>query len=92
MKTFRRQETPQRHACQYFDNGETTLFRYVVMELLGSNLGDLRRSRPDCRFGDSTTVRVGIQCLEGIEALHRISFIHRDIKRKFDFFFLLSPI
>lgn len=50
------------------------------MELLGSNLEELRRARPRKRFSNSTTVRLGIQCLEAIEALHRSGFLHRDVK------------
>ena len=32
------------------------------------------------RFSLSTSLRVGMQCLEAIEDLHNIGYLHRDLK------------
>lgn len=50
------------------------------MSLVGPNLTKVLRRCPRRRFSESTTVRLGIQCVRSIESLHRIGFIHRDIK------------
>eukprot|EP00069_Balaena_mysticetus_P000072 bmy_00056T0 len=46
----------------------------------GRNLADLRRSQPRGTFTLSTTLRLGKQILESIEAIHSVGFLHRDIK------------
>lgn len=46
----------------------------------GRNLADLRRSQPRGTFTMSTTLRLGKQILESIEAIHSVGFLHRDIK------------
>lgn len=51
---------------------------FVVTQ--GRNLADLRRSQPRGTFTMSTTLRLGKQILESIEAIHSVGFLHRDIK------------
>lgn len=70
----------QQHACRLYDYGETATYRYMVMQLLGRSLSELRKSATKACLSASTTVRVGIQCLEAIETLHKIGFLHRDVK------------
>ena len=41
---------------------------------------DLRKSRTTQYFSLSTALRIGTQCLEGLEELHVNSFLHRDVK------------
>ena len=50
------------------------------MELLGENLSELRRRQADGRFSLGTTLRLGIQMLRSIEAVHELGYLHRDIK------------
>ena len=50
------------------------------MSLQGKNLAELRRSQPKGCFTLSTTLRLGAQILHGIEAIHDVGFLHRDIK------------
>lgn len=53
---------------------------YPALHLQGRNLADLRRSQPRGTFTLSTTLRLGKQILESIEAIHSVGFLHRDIK------------
>ena len=52
---------PQVH-CGHFEDHS-----YLVMELLGENLSELRRRRPGGRFSLWTTVRLGIQMMRAVE-------------------------
>ncbi|CDW57365.1 Pkinase domain containing protein [Trichuris trichiura] len=69
-----------RHVLQYLDYGETDQFRFLIMELGGPNLSDLKRFQPTKRFSLSTVLRLGVQFIEAVQDLHRIGFVHRDIK------------
>lgn len=51
------------------------------MELLGPNLTDLRYLQSKRRFSPGTTLRVAIQCIEGLKPLHNAGYIHRLINR-----------
>ncbi|XP_061086243.1 tau-tubulin kinase 1-like [Conger conger] len=68
------------HVCKFIGCGRNEKFNYVVMQLQGRNLADLRRSQPRGTFSMSTTLRLGRQILESIEAIHSVGFLHRDIK------------
>ncbi|XP_056623646.1 tau-tubulin kinase 1 isoform X2 [Triplophysa dalaica] len=68
------------HVCKFIGCGRNDKFNYVVMQLQGRNLADLRRSQPRGTFSMSTTLRLGKQILESIEAIHSVGFLHRDIK------------
>nr|XP_015217988.1 PREDICTED: tau-tubulin kinase 1 isoform X2 [Lepisosteus oculatus]XP_015217989.1 PREDICTED: tau-tubulin kinase 1 isoform X2 [Lepisosteus oculatus]XP_015217990.1 PREDICTED: tau-tubulin kinase 1 isoform X2 [Lepisosteus oculatus] len=68
------------HVCKFVGCGRNEKFNYVVMQLQGRNLADLRRSQPRGTFTMSTTLRLGKQILESIEAIHSVGFLHRDIK------------
>ncbi|XP_016090994.1 tau-tubulin kinase 1-like [Sinocyclocheilus grahami] len=68
------------HVCKFIGCGRNDKFNYVVMQLQERNLADLRRSQPRGTFSMSTTLRLGKQILESIEAIHSVGFLHRDIK------------
>ncbi|KAJ8366125.1 hypothetical protein SKAU_G00149560 [Synaphobranchus kaupii] len=68
------------HVCKFIGCGRNEKFNYVVMQLQGRNLADLRRSQPRGTFSMSTTLRLGKQILQSIEAIHSVGFLHRDIK------------
>uniref|UniRef100_A0A915L7Y6 Protein kinase domain-containing protein n=1 Tax=Romanomermis culicivorax TaxID=13658 RepID=A0A915L7Y6_ROMCU len=53
---------------------------FFVMQILGANLSDVRRSCPERKLTMSTAMRLGSQCLDAVEALHDTSFLHRGIK------------
>ncbi|NXL29386.1 TTBK2 kinase, partial [Glaucidium brasilianum] len=68
------------HVCRFIGCGRNDRFNYVVMQLQGRNLADLRRSQSRGTFTISTTLRLGKQILECIESIHSVGFLHRDIK------------
>ncbi|XP_027896501.1 tau-tubulin kinase 2b [Xiphophorus couchianus] len=68
------------HVCRFVGCGRNDRFNYVVMELQGRNLADLRRTMTRGTFSISTTLRLGKQILEAIESIHSVGFLHRDIK------------
>lgn len=69
------------HVCGILGTGrEEVGFDFVVMTLVGSSLDDLRKWRAEGRFKETTTIRLASQCLDAIEDLHSIGFIHRDVK------------
>ena len=68
------------HICVLLGCGRTDKINYVVMTLLGPNLSELRKQQPQQRFSLSTTLRVGLQTIAAIHAIHDSGFLHRDIK------------
>eukprot|EP01119_Soliformovum_irregulare_P002945 TRINITY_DN1319_c1_g2_i2.p1 TRINITY_DN1319_c1_g2~~TRINITY_DN1319_c1_g2_i2.p1 ORF type:complete len:469 (-),score=119.60 TRINITY_DN1319_c1_g2_i2:337-1743(-) len=72
------QECP--YVCRFITCGRFTDYNYLVMELLGENLSELRRRQVDGKFSIATTLRLGIQMLLAIEASHELGYLHRDIK------------
>lgn len=70
----------RKHVCRFLGCGRNENFNYVVMSLQGRNLAELRRAQSSSKFSISTTVRLGKQVLEAIEAIHSVGFLHRDVK------------
>ncbi|XP_022240561.1 uncharacterized protein LOC106458593 isoform X2 [Limulus polyphemus] len=68
------------HVCRFIGCGRNDRFNYVVMQLQGKNLAELRRSQPRGAFSLSTTLRLGLQILRAIESIHEVGFLHRDVK------------
>ncbi|GFQ80180.1 tau-tubulin kinase homolog Asator [Trichonephila clavata] len=60
--------------------GKTERFDYLVMELLGPSLSELKRHQPERRFSLSTTLRLGYMMLKCIHSIHKAGYLHRDIK------------
>jgi len=77
--------TPLYAGCKYVSqslaNGRHgNQMDYVVMPLLGDNLGNLRRKAADHRFSLRTTMQLGMQMLRAIKEVHDAGYLHRDIK------------
>jgi len=68
------------HVCRFIGCGRNDRFNYVVMQLQAKNLAELRRAQPRGAFSLSTTLRLGFQILKGIESIHEVGFLHRDVK------------
>jgi len=43
-------------------------------------LSELRRRQPDGRFSMGTAIKLGIQMMKALEAVHDLGYIHRDVK------------
>uniref|UniRef100_A0A0N4ZM89 non-specific serine/threonine protein kinase n=1 Tax=Parastrongyloides trichosuri TaxID=131310 RepID=A0A0N4ZM89_PARTI len=69
-----------RHFCKIYDRGQTDEFSYVVMTFVGRSLADLRNEQKEKRFSHHTAAATAIQCLEALEDLHNIGYLHRDVK------------
>ncbi|CAG9534302.1 unnamed protein product [Cercopithifilaria johnstoni] len=71
------------HFCDILDSGLVGENKYVVMTLVGQTLTDLRKHDPTQKIQKFTmgcALSVGMKCLEAIEELHNIGYLHRDIK------------
>ncbi|KAI6197409.1 Protein kinase domain-containing protein [Aphelenchoides besseyi] len=68
------------HFTACIDRGKKEKYFFLVMELVGQSLDDLKRERPQRVFSMGTGIGVSIQCLEAVEDLHKHGFLHRDIK------------
>ncbi|KNC55774.1 CK1/TTBK protein kinase [Thecamonas trahens ATCC 50062] len=65
--------------CRFIYCGRHANVNYVVMDLLGENLSDLRRKMGG-KFSIATTARLTLQLIRGIQAIHEQGYLHRDIK------------
>jgi tau tubulin kinase len=81
-----------RHFCKIEDKGKFGGFNFVVMTLVGKSLQvsitkdmemsnlflkDLRKENPVQHFSMGTAIGISIQCLEALEDLHGIGYLHR---------------
>ncbi|KAJ3359945.1 Tau-tubulin kinase 1 [Allomyces javanicus] len=53
---------------------------YMVMSLHGENLSELRKRMPGHRFTPETTAMLARQMISAIRYMHKIGYLHRDIK------------
>lgn len=74
-------ERKNSHFTEIVDRGKKDKegYFFLVMELAGSSLGDLKKKRGKS-FSAPTGLSVSLQCLEACEDLHKYGFIHRDLK------------
>uniref|UniRef100_A0AC34QWX7 Protein kinase domain-containing protein n=1 Tax=Panagrolaimus sp. JU765 TaxID=591449 RepID=A0AC34QWX7_9BILA len=69
-----------RHFTDIVDRGKKEKYFFLVMQLVGKSLADLKAARPDKVFSLGTGLGVAHQCLEAVEGLHGAGYIHRDLK------------
>ena len=66
--------------ARYYELGCEDGCAYLVMQLLGENLSELRRLTPSKRFTLRTTALLGLQIVQGLRHMHESGYVHRDIK------------
>jgi len=66
------------HVCQVHEVGEAEGELFLAMELLEGESLQTRMERERLSLGEA--LRVAIQVLDALEALHRQGFVHRDVK------------
>uniref|UniRef100_A0A0M3HK77 Protein kinase domain-containing protein n=1 Tax=Ascaris lumbricoides TaxID=6252 RepID=A0A0M3HK77_ASCLU len=80
LKLVSNERAEKSHFTKIVDRGKKEKYFFLVMQLVGKSLADLKSVRPHKIFSLSTGIGSAIQCLEAIEDLHKHGFIHRDIK------------
>jgi len=68
------------YVCRFITCGRFGDFNYMVMELLGENLSEIRRKQPDQKFSLGVACKLGMQMLKALEAVHELGYLHRDVK------------
>ncbi|KAF8366549.1 hypothetical protein PRIPAC_84378 [Pristionchus pacificus] len=69
-----------KHVCRFYSSGVQSNYSFVIMSLLGNELSELRRRCPGRRMCHSSVLRIAIQAVTGVEDMHNVGFIHRDLK------------
>ncbi|KAK8882545.1 hypothetical protein M9Y10_045187 [Tritrichomonas musculus] len=65
---------------RFISFGQTSLFRFLVMECFGPSLSTIKHVLPTGKFSLSSSLRIGIQMLRAIRSFHSHGYVHRDIK------------
>ncbi|KAI6195836.1 hypothetical protein M3Y94_01035600 [Aphelenchoides besseyi] len=68
------------HFPKLIASGQHANFMFIAMEMLGRNLGDLRRRLTNKRFCASTGLRAVDQMVAALREVHNVGYIHRDVK------------
>jgi len=66
--------------CQFISCGRQGNINYLVMELLGENLSDLRKKQARGSFSMATVCRLGCEMVQALQAVHEMGVMHRDVK------------
>lgn len=66
---------PQFIACGRQDN-----INFLIMQLLGENLSDLRKHQAGGTFSLPTVCRLAIEIVRAIQSIHALGILHRDVK------------
>jgi len=68
------------YVCRFITCGRFNEYNYMIMELLGENISELRRRQPDGKFSLGSSLKLAMQMLKALEAVHDLGYIHRDVK------------
>ncbi|CAD6194806.1 unnamed protein product [Caenorhabditis auriculariae] len=65
--------------CKVLGKGNEGDYNWITISLCGKNLRALRKAQPNGKLSLACGLSVAQQCLKGIEELHKIGFIHRNV-------------
>lgn len=65
---------------ELFDVDHTDSFHFLVMELLGPTITQMRNTMKSKQFSAPTTIKIGIEMLRCVEQMHERGILHRDLK------------
>ncbi|VBB31710.1 unnamed protein product [Acanthocheilonema viteae] len=68
------------HAPLMWASGTERGLNYIVMQLLSRNVADLRKRCPVQRLSKATSGRIMQQAIAGLRDIHKVGYIHRDVK------------
>uniref|UniRef100_A0A0R3RGT0 non-specific serine/threonine protein kinase n=1 Tax=Elaeophora elaphi TaxID=1147741 RepID=A0A0R3RGT0_9BILA len=68
------------HAPLMWSSGTERGLNYIVMQLLSTNVADLRKRCPLQRLSKATSGRIMQQAIAGLRDIHQVGYIHRDVK------------
>jgi len=68
------------YVCQFISCGRQNNINFLVMELLGDNLSDLRKKTTRGAFSMATVCRLGCEMIDALQAVHGMGVMHRDVK------------
>jgi len=66
--------------CRFYGCGRFQGYNFIVMELLGHNLSQLRRVQPRNVLSVGICAALAIEMLGAIQILHEFGYLHRDVK------------
>lgn len=70
----------QSHIPAILSSGKQHECPFIVMQMLGKNLSELRRREKGRRLSHGTVYRVSEQIVIGLRHLHEHGYLHRDVK------------
>ncbi|VDO38334.1 unnamed protein product [Onchocerca flexuosa] len=70
----------QPHAPLMWGSGTEHGLNYIVMQLLSTNVADLKKQCPLQRLSKATSGRIMQQAIAGLRDMHKVGYIHRDVK------------
>ncbi|EGT60409.1 hypothetical protein CAEBREN_20532 [Caenorhabditis brenneri] len=65
--------------CKLFEKGNEKDYNWIAITLCGKSLRILRKRQPGGKLSVACGLSVAQQCLKGLEELHRLGFIHRNV-------------
>uniref|UniRef100_A0AC35GQZ1 Protein kinase domain-containing protein n=1 Tax=Panagrolaimus sp. PS1159 TaxID=55785 RepID=A0AC35GQZ1_9BILA len=69
-----------RHFTEIIDRAKKDRYFFLVMQLVGKSLADLKYERRERVLSLGTGLSVSHQCLEAVQCLHEVGYLHRDLK------------
>ncbi|EYB98136.1 hypothetical protein Y032_0134g1877 [Ancylostoma ceylanicum] len=66
---------------QLYGSGTFEDYMFIVMELLGKSLSEMRKKNEGKKFDAVTALRVGLMITDSLKVLHEMGFLHRYVSQ-----------